>query len=140
MGDRGNVVVMQSEDPKDAVWLYTHWNGSNIASDLAKALDRSRGTKQSGYLDSRWDDAPYLTRIIFCQMCPDKYHNELTSWGISTRMGDNEHTILVVNTDKKTIHKVEENALEDRRLPAVLPKGISFDAFIKKTLKKEKVV
>lgn len=132
MGDRGNVVVMQSEDPKDAVWLYTHWNGSNIASDLAKALNK--------FGKARWDDAPYLTRIIFCQMLPEKYHNEETSWGIGTRMGDNEHTILVVNTDKKTIHKVEENALEDRRLPAVLPKGISFDAFIKKTLKKEKTV
>lgn len=57
MGDRRNVVV---EFPNDlSVALYTHWDGTNLPETVAKALTRGK---------DRWNDAPYLTRIIFSEM------------------------------------------------------------------------
>lgn len=57
MGDRRNVIV--KHDQERAVALYTHWSGSNLPGTLARGLTAGKG---------RWDDAVYLTRIIFCNM------------------------------------------------------------------------
>lgn len=59
MGDRAQVKVT---DGSEAVYLYTHWNGSQLLDVLRTALARGEG---------RWDDAPYLTRIIFNEMTKD---------------------------------------------------------------------
>jgi hypothetical protein len=106
MGDRGNIVV-------DGVWLYTHWTGSKIKGILKSALVRGR---------DRWDDGQYLARIIFCEMLKGAYDNpaealdDLTSFGIGTKMGDNEHNILFVDTSNQTLTEKTEKGTTMMRL------------------------
>lgn len=96
MGDRGNIVV-------NGVWLYTHWGGSDIKKDLQKALQRH----------IRWDDAPYLTRIIFDQMKGNDFGE--TGWGISLKMCDNEHNILFVDCENQRVIEKNEEGKEIKR-------------------------
>ena len=110
MGDRGNIKVGN-------VYLYTHWTGSHIKKDLQEALKRKQ----------RWDDEPYLTRIIFCQMCED-YGSE-TGYGISTVICDNEHNILEVSCDSQKVKEVTEEG--------DLVKEWTFAEFIKETFRDE---
>ena len=56
MGDRGNIIV---KDGNSEVYLYTHWTGSDLPDVLRSALKRGK---------SRWNDGPYLARIIFCEI------------------------------------------------------------------------
>ena len=86
MGDRGNIKV-------NDIYLYSHWNGSELGNILKDALIRGK---------ERWHDAPYLTRIIFSEMIKDEVMDE-TGYGISTQICDNEHEILVVDTEKQTV-------------------------------------
>lgn len=91
MGDRGNIVIRSQREGD--VWLYTHWGGSELHNDLHAALSRGR---------DRWSDPSYLARIVFCQML----HGDLTDTtglGISTRKGDNEHEIVVADTDDQQV-------------------------------------
>lgn len=89
MGDRGNIVV---EFPQQAgveqtpqrIYLYTHWHGYRLGEVLRKSL--SRGT-------SRWDDPPYLARIIFSDMIEGQ-EQELTGFGISPDLRDNNRPLL----------------------------------------------
>src|SRR5687767_6295692 len=76
MGDRGNIVVMN--DKGENIYFYTHWRGSDLPNIVAKALRRGV---------DRWDDPPYLNRILFCELVKGE-ENENTGFGIDTRMGD----------------------------------------------------
>ena len=90
MGDRAHVKVV---DFGQAVCLYTHWAGSELPETLRAALARGRG---------RWGDAPYLTRIIFCEMVRGEELEE-TGFGISSSCGDGEDRVLTVNCVAKTV-------------------------------------
>lgn len=57
MGARGEVCFTNSYE-KD-LFLYTHWGAETLVEDVANALLRGR---------DRWDDPPYLARIVFCEM------------------------------------------------------------------------
>lgn len=92
MGDRGNIVVGK-------VWLYTHWDGSNIKDIVKAALERGK---------SRWNDEPYLTRIIFCEMIKGDVMG-LSGYGISAEMGDNGHPIIFVECDKQVVQEKKES-------------------------------
>jgi len=92
MGDRGNIVVKQPGGAS-AVYLYSHWGGSNLPKTLQDALKRG---------ESRWGDHPYLTRIIFCEMAKDNIEGT-TGLGISTSLCDNEHHFLVVDTEAQEV-------------------------------------
>lgn len=120
MGDRGNIVVRQSDSPSDDVWFYTHWSGSEIKETVQSALARQQ----------RWDDPPYLARIIFCELVKGNEADE-AGFGISTRLQDNEHPILFVDIPNKVVGTIAEDKLENHRLPAKLPKGKSFEDFAK---------
>lgn len=101
MGDRGNIKVLDEPSGSGAVYLYTHWGGSDIKTYLANALDRGR---------DRWDDPAYLARIIFCEMLKSSSGDpldETTGLGISTQLCDNEHPILVVHCDSQAIETEE---------------------------------
>lgn len=111
MGDRGNVVVRGSDGD---VWLYTHWNGSEMKDVLQNVLARK----------VRWNDAPYLTRMIFSAMVKNNIDDEI-GFGISTSMRDNEHGILVVDIEKQKIVRVQEQDLVNSRLPAQLDYRVS---------------
>lgn len=91
MGDRANIVIKQHDNSR--VWLYTHWTGYLQPAVLAAALLRGSG---------RWNDSPYLARIIFCEMVKGQEMGE-SGFGISTQMTDNEYPILVVDPDKMTV-------------------------------------
>ena len=96
MGDRGNIKV-------HGVYLYSHWRGSELPKILKNALIRGKG---------RWNDIPYLTRIIFSEMIKDEIFEE-TGYGISTDICDNGNEILEVNCNKQEVN------------------GIAFEEFIK---------
>jgi len=113
MGGRAQIAVKHD---KKLVWLYTHWDGSEIYSTLAAALRRGR---------SRWDVCEYLTRVIFSQMVKDDWE-AVTRFGIGVSMhGDVEHHVPVVDGEKQMITW--------RKAPYCcepFPKPVSFESFI----------
>lgn len=89
MGDRANVYVHEGDNP--GVYLYTHWDGTELPQKVAKSLASPRGM-------SRRDDVAYLTRIIFEDMIADSLGEE-TGYGISADVGDGDDRIVDVNVD-----------------------------------------
>jgi hypothetical protein len=84
MGCRGNIFVKDSTNKiSTGVYLYTHWRGDQVRQILKDALKQN---------PDRWDDEPYLTRIIFSQMIKDDVEST-TGYGISTYETDNENPI-----------------------------------------------
>ena len=96
MGDRGNICMEEAEGKK--IYFYTHWDGSELFTILKNALIKGK---------LRWDDEPYLARIIFCELV--KKDDGITGYGISTGVCDNEHPIFVVNSDKQVVSIEETN-------------------------------
>lgn len=90
MGDRANVYVKDGET--DGVYLYTHWGGDTLPLEVKKALAKRW----------RWDDPQYLARIIFDVMSGGR-HGEETGLGITSRVHDNEHLIVQVDCDQRTV-------------------------------------
>jgi hypothetical protein len=105
MGDRGNIVIEQSDNSR--IYLYSHWGGSGLATDLQNALAKRW----------RWDDEAYLARIIFDVMT-DNQHGEETGFGISTTPPDNEYPILVVNCSYQTVRLDGDPYSPPVRLPS----------------------
>jgi hypothetical protein len=62
MGNRGNVQVINPDG--GSVFLYTHWQGSELGKIVKKSLATQRAR-------DRWYDASYLARIIFQDMVGD---------------------------------------------------------------------
>lgn len=123
MGDRGNIIVKQN--PREsAIWLYSHWGGCELAQTLRRALARHQ----------RWDDPPYLTRIIFCEMLRGSGSDPLdaeTSYGISTGEVDNEHDYLIVDMEAQTVALVPRKSATP--LKATPRKQWTFEDFCKTT-------
>ncbi len=115
MGDRGNIVVREGSQE---IWLYTHWCGSDIADVVQKALQKKW----------RWDDAPYLTRIIFDTLTEGCYGEE-TGFGIWTGPCDNEHDILVVDVGQKKVFKYAPHP-KTNRCSSIPKKEWTFEQFI----------
>lgn len=88
MGDRANIAVQQ--DDGGTVYLYTHWTGYKIEQDARDALAR----------EQRWDDHPYLTRIVFDTMSKGDQGRE-TGFGISTQPG--EGPVLWIDPNTQTV-------------------------------------
>jgi hypothetical protein len=106
MGDRGNVVIRQGDSNRDDVWIYTHWGGAGMADSVKLALGRRQ----------RWSDESYLARIVFCEMVSPDFMDE-TGFGLSTRMQDNEHPILVVDVPGQCVWEIEGSQLAGGRIP-----------------------
>jgi len=51
----------------------------------------------------RWHDQSYATRIAISTMIGDEWDQEY-GWGISTRIGDNEHSIPIVDWEFQAVH------------------------------------
>lgn len=92
MGDRGNVAV---RDFGKDVFFYTHWAGTELPKTVGDALARS---------EDRWDDGPYLARIIFEEMIKDDIGSN-TGYGISTVEMDPEHPLIVVDVERQTVFR-----------------------------------
>lgn len=97
MGDTANVLVRERNSQ---VYLYTHWNGSELPKIVQRALKR----KQC------WDDGQYLARIIFCEMIKG-YEDGETGYGISSVVGDGNNRIVSVYVDDQTIQLNNGNIL-----------------------------
>lgn len=92
MGDRANIALKQNQ-PDQFIYLYTHSSGTELPITLHAALKRGRG---------RWNDAPYLGRIIFSEMIKSKLM-ELTGYGVSTDICDGGSRVLIVDSETETV-------------------------------------
>lgn len=89
------------------LFMYTHWRGSEIKTVLQTALMRGK---------ERWDDPQYLSRIIFDTLkegCVD----EITGFGLSTALCDNEHDLLLVNCMAETVREIESPSQDSKSDP-----------------------
>ena len=89
MGCRGTIEIWENgaapKDEESPVVLYTHWGANDMLANLKSVLRRKK----------RWRDAPYLSRMIFCQMIRGEERGE-TGFGIQTcNIGDAEQEIIV---------------------------------------------
>ena len=89
MGDRGNVFFVDGKAGKElaGIYMYSHWGGGFLPAQVRAALHRGRG---------RWGDSQYLARIMFCELIQEDVVGE-TGFGLSTQIGDNEHSIIRVD-------------------------------------------
>lgn len=91
MGDRANIRFDVENEP--SMYFYTHWSGSELPFTLQKALKRG---------ESRWEDEPYLARIIFCEMVDEDVLG-ITGYGLATFLGDNSYPVIVVKATKQRV-------------------------------------
>jgi hypothetical protein len=101
MGDRGNIVLLQhskyGQEADGALWMYTHWDGSQLEKILARILDSSQAR-------DRWNDEPYLGRIIFEQLT-EKSRGASTGYGITNYPTDGIETSWLVNSENLDVGK-----------------------------------
>ena len=90
MGERGNIAV---EQDGTTIYFYTHWRGHAVQHILASALEKGM---------ARWDDPPYLARIIFGELTKVA-QDETTGFGISPNICDNSYEIPVVRTGSRCV-------------------------------------
>lgn len=110
MGDRANVVSLgwpiESEGNRRAVFLYSHWGGTELPETVRKALDSGVGRR-------RWNDHAYLARIVFDAMQGDS-RGEETGFGISTTPPDNQYDFLVLDADSQQVIRVPQSFWAER--------------------------
>ncbi len=116
MGDRSNIVIRDSYD--GPVILYSHWWGRDLFTAAQTALD-------SDIARRRWDDTSYLRRIVF-QSILDRDGLSETGFGIGTKIGDNEHPVLVIDTESRRVDFVDEGHALD---PVHSGDGWNFEEF-----------
>lgn len=93
MGDRANILMKSNGSWDTGVYLYTHWDGTDLPATLQAALIRA---------EDRWMDDAYLARVIFCEMVRTDLLGT-TGYGISAFVGDGRDRILRVNADDQTV-------------------------------------
>lgn len=98
MGDRAQIHLVDTD-----VWLYAHSDGYRIEEVVAEALDRGR---------SRWDDPPYLARILFSELIAGDIEGT-TGYGIDTQRYGDVHTVVHVSLEDET---VAVESLNNRRV------------------------
>ena len=90
MGDRRQVIIQEGSEK---VVLYTHWGGSGLPDVVRDSLRRGK---------ERWNDAPYLTRIIFSDMISG-CERDLTGFGIWSSNMDSNHNDVVVDVERQKV-------------------------------------
>jgi hypothetical protein len=93
MGDRGTIRVREGDGP--SVYLYTHRTGSELPHIVRRALASEAGR-------NRWNDAPYLTRIIFDELTRGEQGGEM-GYGISATPIESVVVDVNVETQKVTL-------------------------------------
>ena len=91
MGMRRNIALDYGDERK--IYLYTHWGAEALEDVLRDALIRGQ---------SRWDDPPYLARIIFSEMIRDDVLDTL-GYGIAPYVMDDEFPTIEVDLGKRTV-------------------------------------
>jgi len=103
MGDRGDIYVHEGELP--GVYLYTHWDGHKLPSVVQRTLISREGRE-------RWNDAPYLTRIMFEQLIRG-YERQETGFGISAQRSDGRMIKVDVAAQTVTLDSGEVRSFAD---------------------------
>ena len=85
---RRNIALDYGDERK--IYLYTHWGAEHLEDVLREALIRGR---------SRWDDPPYLARIIFSEMIQDEVL-DTTGYGIAPYVMDDEFPTIEIDCGK----------------------------------------
>ena len=103
MGCRGTIEIWENgaapKDEEAPVVLYTHWGANDMLSNLKTVLKRK----------TRWSDAAYLSRMIFCKMVEGEERGS-TGYGIMTcNIGDAEEEIVVDCDRQEVIVKGSDN-------------------------------
>jgi hypothetical protein len=110
------------------VVLYAHWGGYEMMNNLAHAIAKAR---------PRWTDEGYATRICISQLIGEEWNQEY-SYGIYVnQIGDNEHSVPVVNWGDQTVSLYEADWSTVRvDFDHATPKfTMGFEAFINKFAK-----
>jgi hypothetical protein len=116
MGDRSNIVVQEADGSR--IFLYGHWMGEDSIRVAYDVLSQR----------VRWNDLPYLTRMLFSEMTRGA-SNEETGYGISTTMCDNEYPIIVLEPSSQTAW-LEVYIWGDGGRFEKLTQPITFDDFV----------
>ena len=87
MGCRGTIEIWEHAASPDEspVVLYTHWGAKEMEDDLRDVLSRKL----------RWNDPPYLSRMIFSRMIRNDIDGELNYGILTDNVGDTEIEIVV---------------------------------------------
>lgn len=94
MGDRRHVIFDYGKAGK--IYLYSHWNGYDLPERVAKALD----TEQAR---NRWNDEPYLTRILI-ELLTEKDRGEPTGWGVYPTYQESQYTHdIIINMTNRNV-------------------------------------
>lgn len=112
MGDRGNVALYYGEQ-EFPIYLYTHWGGSDLREEVAEALN-------SPAARGRWNDPPYLARIIFSYMIRDDLGGA-HGFGIAPYRPDQEHPDVVVSLEAQTVNGLGFQEFIDQQLVVPAP-------------------
>lgn len=88
--DSGQVEVIS---PDGRVYLYTHHSASSLVRDVFNALSERK----------RWDDADYLTKMVFCRMIPMECWMDETGYGIGTQLYADVNLLITLDTVKQII-------------------------------------
>lgn len=84
-----------------SIHFSTYWHGSELGHVLALALERGR---------VRWDDPPYLARIIFSEMIKDEVL-EPAGYGISISVCDGGDNIYKIDAIAQTVQHNDGSVL-----------------------------
>ena len=90
MGEKGNIVIEDMD-----IFFYTHWKGYRTEEIVRKALIKGM---------DRWDDPPYLARIIFTTLIDGD--ESTTGYGISREIYDENYPPTIVNIEKQTVNGI----------------------------------
>jgi hypothetical protein len=96
MGDRGQVRIIEEATPD--LYFYTHWQATQLPAIVSSALQRGI---------NRWDDSPYLSRIIFSEMIQDEVMSEI-GYGITTFPSPDVWRTVTVDQSSQTV-EVSDN-------------------------------
>lgn len=83
------------------IYLYTHYHGKEIFADVHRALSKQR----------RWDDPPFLTRMIFGEMVPSMHLTEENGLGIGLVPTSNVPHQITLDCMKGFIHLYQKDPL-----------------------------
>jgi hypothetical protein len=117
MGDRSNIVVVQPDNSR--IWLYGHWMGD----------DNYRVAGQVLALQERWNDSPYLTRMLFAKMTEASPKDSSTGYGISNTMCDNEYPIVVIDPQNQSVHLENYIWGDGGKFETITPQ-VTFEEFV----------
>lgn len=100
MGTRGQVIICEAGNPD--IVLYQHCDGDTLLAAVKRAISKGQ----------RWNDTPYLTRIIFCEMMltyGEDHINGTSGFGIQTHRQDDTNFDIIVNMNDKLVTQYAGN-------------------------------